>query len=417
MNFQMVLFDLDNTLLKTDAVARFRGPAGLGQLPPNYVLDLTAQLHQVQPIYTQDILFEIHRKYPDLKFGVFTRSPRTYTQTLLHTFYPLVKWDVVVCFEDVEHTKPYPDGILLAMNTTGLNDPARVVMVGDAHNDIMAAYRAGVWAFLDRTSWPDALLPENWRSIGAIADVDYGSPSSLLQALEDPAPCLPPLEATVYQNDVVCRRNVEIRHFDNVDGRPRVVVKVLGRKFKQSGDFQYRYQWHVVSHQILALKDASVFPPTWIIALRKFIQSDPGCMFGDGSIVTVIPVKPNRVPRLENLLAQVAVSNTADAFFKKPFIPSWPAPGPNKLIFVPDQLFWLAGVKSHNQDHLNAKERMENVRDHLRVNTNRPVTGKHVVVIDDVTTSGATLLNAYHYLIAAGARSVTLVSMTQAISP
>lgn len=412
MDFQLVLFDLDNTLLRTDAIENFRGQAGLNP-QPGYEANLRAQLHLVNAIYSYATLRDIHEKHPNLKFGVFTRAPRLYTQTLLQHFYPRIPWDTVVCFEDVQNTKPHPDGIWAAMRATGVEDTRRVVMVGDASNDIMAAYRAGAWAFLDRTSWrPDN--PDRWRSVGAIADADFRNPLSLLPALENPSNALPRLEAINYSQDLnAVGRDIEINHFDNVDRRPMVRVEVLGRRFKECADFQYRYAWHPVSQQIVDLKDAQIFPPSWIAALRTTIRSTLAFAFSNNNVVTVIPAKPGRTPRLERLLAQLAQSHAVDPIFA----PGMWAGGPNKLHFVPDQLHYLDGVRSHNQEHLSRDERMINVRDHLRVTPQRDVRGRHVMVIDDVTTSGATLLNAFHYLRAAGASSVILVSMTQAISP
>ena len=52
--------------------------------------------------------------------------------------------DAVVCGDDVANGRPAPDMILLAMQMTGVTDPARVANVGDTTLDLEAAAQAGV---------------------------------------------------------------------------------------------------------------------------------------------------------------------------------------------------------------------------------------------------------------------------------
>lgn len=52
--------------------------------------------------------------------------------------------DALVCGEDVANGRPAPDMILLAMQLTGVGDPARVANVGDTTLDLESAARAGV---------------------------------------------------------------------------------------------------------------------------------------------------------------------------------------------------------------------------------------------------------------------------------
>lgn len=59
---------------------------------------------------------------------------------------------------------------------------------------------------------------------------------------------------------------------------------------------------------------------------------------------------------------------------------------------------------------------MANVRDHLFVRAPDAVAGKKFLVIDDVSTTGATLLYAMKYLLEAQARSVDCFSIAQTIS-
>lgn len=186
MNFQLLLFDLDNTLLRTDVVEAFRGNAGLFGVSPFYLANLKASLPQVGVLYTNEILQVIRKKYPDLKMGVFTRAPRLYTDTLLQHFYPNQRWDVVVCFQDVHHTTPPPEGIWLAMQKLNLEDFSRVAMVGDSPGDIMAACQAGAWSILDLTIFGGDKPGELWNRTKLVADIEITNPNQLLAALERP---------------------------------------------------------------------------------------------------------------------------------------------------------------------------------------------------------------------------------------
>lgn len=52
--------------------------------------------------------------------------------------------DTYVGLDDVEHGKPYPDGILKAMDILGEVDKSKVIYIGDNDTDIIACDRAGV---------------------------------------------------------------------------------------------------------------------------------------------------------------------------------------------------------------------------------------------------------------------------------
>ena len=60
-------------------------------------------------------------------------------------------------------------------------------------------------------------------------------------------------------------------------------------------------------------------------------------------------------------------------------------------------------------------ERFENVRDHLFVKQPDRVQNRTIVVLDDVVTSGASLMYARQYLLDAGADSVSCVAIAKAI--
>jgi predicted amidophosphoribosyltransferase len=63
---------------------------------------------------------------------------------------------------------------------------------------------------------------------------------------------------------------------------------------------------------------------------------------------------------------------------------------------------------------LSAKERHENVRDAFTANP-RLVNGKVVLILDDVTTTGATLQNCSNALLQAGAIMVYGLTLAKAV--
>jgi predicted amidophosphoribosyltransferase len=73
-------------------------------------------------------------------------------------------------------------------------------------------------------------------------------------------------------------------------------------------------------------------------------------------------------------------------------------------------------VQSQHNDHLNHDARFINVRDHLFVQHPEAVkAGMSFLVIDDVTTTGASLIYAAKYLKVSGAADVKCLSMAKNI--
>jgi HAD superfamily hydrolase (TIGR01549 family) len=102
-------------------------------------------------IYGGDLLATIRKVHPKLKLGIFTRSPRSYTDTVLRWAYPTLEWDIVIAYEDVPRTKPHGDGIDLAMNKFGIESLDKVLLVGDTDVDVRAAYNCGCVVVLDNS--------------------------------------------------------------------------------------------------------------------------------------------------------------------------------------------------------------------------------------------------------------------------
>lgn len=95
-------------------------------------------------------------------WGIITNKPRHFTQPILAHFDLLERCDCLVCPEDVTHSKPAPDALLLAADILS-TEPDTCIYVGDHQRDITAGNRAGMftiaalWGYIgeadDTTQW------------------------------------------------------------------------------------------------------------------------------------------------------------------------------------------------------------------------------------------------------------------------
>lgn len=196
MPVELILFDLDDTLLRTSDLEGFRGREFLNRQSPEYVQGLTAQFGMLPDriIYTEAQLQALQQRYGGARLGVFTRSPRHYAETLLGLAYPNIEWTTLVAFECVTHTKPSGEGVLLAMNVAEVALSQNVWLVGDGKSDVQAAYDAGCWCVLDQTTWPGNRRGDDWKALERMPDAIIQSPDDLQGVLESPAEFLPVAE-------------------------------------------------------------------------------------------------------------------------------------------------------------------------------------------------------------------------------
>jgi len=415
MPVELILFDLDDTLLRTGDLEGFRGREFLNGQSPEYVQRLTAQFGMLpgRIIYPEAQLRALQQRYGGARLGVFTRSPRHYAETLLGLAYPNIEWVTLVAFESVTHTKPSGEGVLLAMNVAGVASPQNVWLVGDGRSDVLAAYDAGCRCVLDQTTWPNPRRGDDWEALKRMPDAIIHSPADLPAVFDCPMDFLPVAER-LQELDGWAANNVPFRfekcgYFNALVERGRPIqIHALGRHF--SRDARLRAAWHPVTNDIHLMKDLLVVPDYWIQAMRRFVRNVvvsnfPMIAFGVGAlVVTVVPAKPGRVGRLEAMLAQLAASHEETAISN------------GTIEFLPGILQYAPGALSHHGNGgLNREQRFINVRDNLMALPESGFAGKHVVVIDDVVTTGASLIYAEIRLREAGASGVTLLALTKNI--
>ncbi len=411
---RLCLFDLDQTLVDTEDLEQLR-LAGKHRNDAAYRKELTdAIMTRDRAIFDFLALMLIRFKGSDMKLGIFTRSPRSYVDIVLEQI-PF-DWDVVIAYEDVERYKPDGQGITRAMHAVGLtgaNDISDVLLIGDSDVDIRAAYHAGCRAVLFKQGWPTSYQPTHWKSLNLLPDVVSKDVDELLTQIDDPRPSLPDLECLLEGGEPP--RNPR---FDDIgkffpNERTRHVVHAAGRYFVHHDTLDQRRSWHALSQSILDHKESTAFPSEWIETIKRFIAyhyrmiTSMPAFGGTGPqlLITAIPARPGRQHRLGHLINQLQTSYGADPRLNR-----------LRLFFNPSVLAYRDGVQSQSHDHLNHDARMANVRNHMFVADQDAVQGKKVLVIDDVSTTGATLLYAKKYLEEAGARSVDMFSLAQTIS-
>lgn len=416
MAVQLLIFDLDDTLIRTgDLEQRFRGQQFLGRQSQQYVDDLRAAYRQDpgRVVYSAFAIIILRARYPGVRIGVFTRSPRHYAETLLDLAYPGLAWDFLLAFEDTPQPKPSGEGIRRAMVRFNIPDPSTVWMVGDSPVDIRAAYDSGCQVILDTTTWPRTPAPrrrDDWKALERMPDAIISSAADLQATLDSHMSYLPVAErlqqtaCAPIPNRHPFARIEKFGAFDHE--REKHDIHYLGRHF--STQAQHRANWHQVTNDIHAMKNALVVPNYWVAAIGAFLQNlvrrNPHLTFGSSLVVTVVPAKPGRTRRLEAMLTQLSTVHAQRALVNA------------GVSFTPDLMRYREGVLSHHGEGLSKEQRIENVRNHLEVIAGSGYENKHVVVIDDVATTGASLIYARKYLMAAGARQVTCLSLTKAIN-
>ncbi|HIE1692481.1 TPA: HAD hydrolase-like protein [Pseudomonas aeruginosa] len=407
--FDLCLFDLDDTLIITSDLEDIRHQ-GRNDDTDEYREELVERLegNKDRVRYTQCLLDSIRTENPQIKIGIFTRAPRAYVETVLEWAYPGYNWDVIIAFEDVEHTKPNGEGIDIAMRICEVEYIDCVALVGDSEFDIRAAYHAGVVSILDRGSWPDRLQSAQWNALSWVPDAIIRRPREILQALSNLASYLPALEAGLeseggYFSERFDRFNYFIPSSLGGD-RTSFPVFYLGRHFAGYDCLKYRAQWHVLTESIHDHKDSEDFPGEWIVSIINFIRHHYS-FFGFGSlIVTCVPARPGRPHRLQCLLSQLQLEVEGAGFFRD-------------IQFRPHLLAYAEGVQSNSREHLSREERFRNIRDHLFVNQPDAIpSSAEILVIDDVVTSGATFVYSKLYLERHAGCRVTCLALAKNIS-
>lgn len=390
--FELVIFDLDNTLALTDDLEGFRGASNLGNKDQEYKSRLIAEINKKnRRLLSSDFFEELKEAIPNLKLAVFTKSPRCYACTVLSEVYSDVDWESIVAFEDVQNTKPAPDGIILAAKACDVTNREAIVIVGDDLGDVEAAYHAGVRVVLAELHGASP----HYEARKRIPDASVVKQKTLVEAILDIGQKLPILERLVEGVQAhngffgrVCRAGHFPPRAVEETKRPLQVIS-LGRLFTEHRSIKPRREWHELTNEIVKFKNTDNFPIEWAKCVRDTVNEQIRIHREKGGIkslfkkykvvITTAPSKKNRPPRMENFLEQI------ESILEE-------SPLSNSTVEVIDDMFEFSPeAKSHHGEHLTMVQRYENVRDCLSITGDAEIENKLVFLIDDVVTTGATL--------------------------
>lgn len=113
------------------------------------------------------------------RWGIVTNKHRMLTEPLLNKLNLLERIDVLVCGDDLTHTKPNPEPLLHAAKKLGIA-PEHCAYLGDDHRDILAARAAKMRALVAAYDpFVPTLNPQTWQ-----ADAIIDQAQQLLPAIE-----------------------------------------------------------------------------------------------------------------------------------------------------------------------------------------------------------------------------------------
>lgn len=402
--FSLCLFDLDDTLVRSSDLSDLR-EEGLRNHTENYRQAVRHHFADGQrTLISQERLYGLFILFPHLRFGIVSKAPRFWVQTVAEVCWPDFQWDVVIGNEDVFRVKPSPEGLIRAAQQLDISVD-NTLYVGDSEDDIRAAYAAGMYAVLLTKTWQPwpNLSKENWRAANLFADAVIKKAESLTAVLEHPNRRLPTLEQYLAEEEAdlrFLRCNKFPPYGYTLDHTP-IQVYGLGRYFSAANSLLDKRRCHLLTQSILENKESTTFPAAWVKAVAAFVNHKTN---SDAEVVlTTIPARPGRVDRMACFLRQI--EQTASFAGNRP------------IRFVPNLLGYREGVRSNHRDRLSAVERFENIRRSLFVSHPECLTDHpHVIVLDDVATTGATFYYADQYLRQAGAGEVTPLALSLNIS-
>lgn len=401
------LFDLDGTLVRTSDLEAIR-EAGKDDDSSAYRKRLEAELSKgpVRPIWSEEQISRLVQLAPlstDEKnyVGVFTSAPRSYAYVLLEKYFPGTEWAVVLGYEDIKpHFKPHGYGLKLARETIGQD---RIMVIGDTKNDILCAYHG-----VADVAWyeaPNALKPD-YYSRKLLPDFVFSDVDDLLTQLQHPERHMMCLDFGGEVADGATGMSRTVCCFDP-EGNPHY-LRVFGKYFPEShAPWKGVRALNALSSEIMESKDAVEFPLRWQRAINQTI-SEQFQFFGRNRpfgrvVLTCLPPRPGRLHRMGNLVRQCEKHYLQDS-------------RNDRVIFEPDLFEYGEGVLSNSKDGLNKDERFQNIRQSLALNKPDLLTVQDIViVIDDVVTTGSSLIRAKELLEGIGLRHPQLVAMGRTI--
>ncbi|MFW2275692.1 MULTISPECIES: HAD-IA family hydrolase [Burkholderia cepacia complex] len=395
----VVLFDFDSTLVKTRSVREIRESLEYELLTP----ETMAQVAPYRPV--PELIRELRER--GVLLGIVSNAGRGYIDRILDYLEMKDNFDVVVTYSDVKRAnkepKPAPDGILLALERLGEKPGPHVLYVGDEYIDIVAAYNAGV----------TPVVP-TWASRESVSTAPAATLSSrnLIDYFSDPNDFRFFAERAAEHQSINFHRGAT--YFLPLDLSGNVVtvaeqlrILCLGRYYSQKAVVTATlHETHALSQDIARKESIPQFElqPYWVDVVLHILRRGPEYLFHNEhpfDLITVVPGKAGGHPRLENFLRQVHQAAGAE-FAGVSF----------------DTLLLQYVDDAQKQKTLSADQRAAEAKRALQLagGVAERIRGRHVLVIDDVVTTGSTIARAIDLLETAGAASVTGLAFAKTVS-
>jgi FMN phosphatase YigB (HAD superfamily) len=369
-----VLFDLDDTLVSTSKLQIYRETRDQNGLKDNL-----GESSLYSPVI--GILHAV--KAQGIPLGLVTNSPRWYTEQVLN-YHGIDLFDVIICYDDVgsDGIKPSAKGIKLALAQLQMSQSNRVIYVGDLETDYIAAYLAGVkpiapsWAKRAPIAQIPAAILCSEQLINNLDDYDelsmIADRTAVNRAFDFPKKQL---------NFIPLNEKGELVPLNKEDVR----LIAFGRYFSQSSTLTATlHESHQLSKDIFAkeLSETYIVPQYYVDLMSRVVETLPPYVFDSETvlfdIITVIPSKKNKNPRLENMLGRIKTKSKS------------------RSLFISDLFEFSHGAQSLKT--IGGKDsRIQELQDHLDIKSKYKGTlnGKTILIIDDVITTGATFSHSF----------------------
>lgn len=377
-----VIFDFDNTIVPTDCLERFRvrrDKNGLEQCLREKNIQLYKGLSK--------LLIAIEKA--NIPVSIVTNSPGWYVERLLNQLDIRKFFDVVISYDDVgpDDKKPSPKGILLALKGMQLAASQNILYIGDDKNDVIAAYRAGITPIIGnwtRSVEPISYIPAGVFSVETIIGMVINGTGNLNLFGEILADA----------NSWLTMKGKKVLFLDEDSklaySEDQASIYSFGRYFSVGSEATTKlHNSHSLTQQILEKENGDPnyrIPSYWVKSFQAFISHLEEKKSLKFDIVTVIPAKTNKVKRLENMLSEIQDMSDSDS-----------------TSYIQDLFYFEDNATSIKS--LNRSGRYDEISKSLKLRDQyiSEVRNKNIIVIDDVSTSGATLSRAIKILASSGA--------------
>ena len=405
--FKVLLFDLDDTLIRSSLLDEFIKGYGRGTFDSGYESRLTRHLRAdlALQIYSEEDLLHLQACFPQMLFSVYSDSPSRFMNTVLDALYPRVKW---IRKFPIDRFSDIHNGVALRslLELTGLKN-SEAMVVGDDAPAIRCAYSSGASAALEVSHFRDKPFAHRIYIEGLVPDFIVKSVHELVDCLARPDSNRLTLEVSGsrrHRQKQIPHKELRYRKVIHNLGPDSAEIYVFGKLFANYETLQSRRRHSWLTQQIEQAKITQEPEDEWIVSLLSLVTRIV-VIERFNCIVTVVPSKPGQSPRLERFLEALSKKfnvESPDFRYKTRF-------DPKTFRFKPD-------AKSHYRHKLKKDMRVANIRENLELVNPQNVSGNHVVVIDDVVTTGSTLVGCQSLLKSNGATKVTLLALAQTIS-